>query len=101
MFSDIKSILKKSVRHGFLCISQFVVLSCLVLFCEQFLSLDFNNKHVCWWLQLRSALDPKRHYKKGDSKSKTLPKYFQASKFFDLDRLQKHKYFHEFLLEIL
>ncbi|KAF9612748.1 hypothetical protein IFM89_003758 [Coptis chinensis] len=27
---------------------------------------------------LRSALDPKRHYKKSDSKSKTLPKYFQA-----------------------
>ncbi|KAF9586883.1 hypothetical protein IFM89_039908 [Coptis chinensis] len=30
-------------------------------------------------LKLRSALDPKRHYKKSDSKSKTLPKYFQAS----------------------
>ncbi|KAI8561973.1 hypothetical protein RHMOL_Rhmol04G0382300 [Rhododendron molle] len=30
-------------------------------------------------LKLRSVLDPKRHYKKGDSKSKTLPKYFQAS----------------------
>ncbi|GER48264.1 Fcf2 pre-rRNA processing protein [Striga asiatica] len=29
-------------------------------------------------LKLRGALDPKRHYKKGDSKSKTLPKYFQA-----------------------
>ncbi|ESW25548.1 hypothetical protein PHAVU_003G045400 [Phaseolus vulgaris] len=29
-------------------------------------------------LKLRSALDPKRHYKKGDSKSKTLPKYFQV-----------------------
>ncbi|KAE9605354.1 hypothetical protein Lal_00025038 [Lupinus albus] len=28
-------------------------------------------------LKLRSAIDPKRHYKKGDSKSKTLPKYFQ------------------------
>ncbi|KAL6553560.1 hypothetical protein OROGR_007402 [Orobanche gracilis] len=28
--------------------------------------------------QLRSAIDPKRHYKKGDSKSKTLPKYFQV-----------------------
>uniref|UniRef100_A0A5B6YKX3 Putative rRNA-processing protein fcf2-like n=1 Tax=Davidia involucrata TaxID=16924 RepID=A0A5B6YKX3_DAVIN len=40
-------------------------------------------------LKLRSAIDPKRHYKKGDSKSKTLPKYFQigtviesASEFF-------------------
>ncbi|XP_075487491.1 rRNA-processing protein fcf2-like [Primulina tabacum] len=30
-------------------------------------------------LKLRSVIDPKRHYKKGDSKSKTLPKYFQAS----------------------
>lgn len=29
-------------------------------------------------LKLRSVLDPKRHYKKGDSKSKTLPKYFQV-----------------------
>ncbi|KAK7274282.1 hypothetical protein RIF29_15365 [Crotalaria pallida] len=28
-------------------------------------------------LKLRDAIDPKRHYKKGDSKSKTLPKYFQ------------------------
>ncbi|CAI9094547.1 OLC1v1030307C1 [Oldenlandia corymbosa var. corymbosa] len=28
-------------------------------------------------LKLRSVLDPKRHYKKGDSKSKTLPKFFQ------------------------
>lgn len=24
-------------------------------------------------------MDPKRHYKKSDAKSKTLPKYFQAS----------------------
>ncbi|KAF8402262.1 hypothetical protein HHK36_013214 [Tetracentron sinense] len=30
-------------------------------------------------LKLRSVIDPKRHYKKGDSKSKALPKYFQAS----------------------
>ncbi|XP_054793059.1 rRNA-processing protein fcf2-like [Prosopis cineraria] len=29
-------------------------------------------------LKLRGAIDPKRHYKKGDSKSKTLPKYFQV-----------------------
>uniref|UniRef100_F6HE40 Fcf2 pre-rRNA processing C-terminal domain-containing protein n=1 Tax=Vitis vinifera TaxID=29760 RepID=F6HE40_VITVI len=29
-------------------------------------------------LKLRSAIDPKRHYKKSDSKSKTLPKYFQV-----------------------
>ncbi|KAJ7980473.1 rRNA-processing protein fcf2-like [Quillaja saponaria] len=29
-------------------------------------------------LKLRGAVDPKRHYKKGDSKSKTLPKYFQV-----------------------
>lgn len=29
-------------------------------------------------LKLRSVLDPKRHYKKGDSKSKALPKYFQV-----------------------
>ncbi|KAE8077133.1 hypothetical protein FH972_015727 [Carpinus fangiana] len=29
-------------------------------------------------LKLRSVIDPKRHYKKGDSKSKTLPKYFQV-----------------------
>nr|XP_025648395.1 uncharacterized protein LOC112743395 isoform X1 [Arachis hypogaea] len=29
-------------------------------------------------LKLRSALDPKRHYKKGESKSKALPKYFQV-----------------------
>lgn len=28
-------------------------------------------------LKLRSTLDPKRHYKKSDSKSKSLPKYFQ------------------------
>ncbi|KAG6576131.1 hypothetical protein SDJN03_26770, partial [Cucurbita argyrosperma subsp. sororia] len=33
-------------------------------------------------LKLRSVIDPKRHYKKGDSKSKTLPKYFQASFYF-------------------
>ncbi|KAL6561237.1 hypothetical protein OROMI_016838 [Orobanche minor] len=33
-----------------------------------------------YWIktELRSAIDPKRHYKKGDSKSKTLPKYFQV-----------------------
>ncbi|XP_065863944.1 rRNA-processing protein fcf2-like [Euphorbia lathyris] len=29
-------------------------------------------------LKLRNALDPKRHFKKGASKSKTLPKYFQV-----------------------
>ncbi|KAI6685170.1 hypothetical protein NL676_031083 [Syzygium grande] len=29
-------------------------------------------------LKLRSVVDPKRHYKKGDSKSKNLPKYFQV-----------------------
>lgn len=29
-------------------------------------------------LKLRDAIDPKRHYKKGDSKSKALPKYFQV-----------------------
>ncbi|KAI9122787.1 hypothetical protein K1719_005676 [Acacia pycnantha] len=29
-------------------------------------------------LKLRGAIDPKRHYKKSDSKSKTLPKYFQV-----------------------
>jgi hypothetical protein len=29
-------------------------------------------------LKLRGYMDPKRHYKKGDSKSKTLPKYFQV-----------------------
>ncbi|XP_059632037.1 rRNA-processing protein fcf2 [Cornus florida] len=29
-------------------------------------------------LKLRSAMDPKRHYKKSDTKSKTLPKYFQV-----------------------
>ncbi|KAL8524754.1 hypothetical protein ACS0TY_014388 [Phlomoides rotata] len=29
-------------------------------------------------LKLRGAIDPKRHYKKGDSRSKTLPKYFQV-----------------------
>ncbi|KAL2470210.1 Fcf2 pre-rRNA processing protein [Abeliophyllum distichum] len=29
-------------------------------------------------LKLRSAIDPTRHYKKGNSKSKTLPKYFQV-----------------------
>ncbi|OVA09849.1 Fcf2 pre-rRNA processing [Macleaya cordata] len=30
-------------------------------------------------LKLRSVMDPKRHYKKADMKSKELPKYFQAS----------------------
>lgn len=30
-------------------------------------------------LQLRNVMDPKRHYKKSDSKSKTLPKYFQVN----------------------
>ncbi|GMP82043.1 hypothetical protein CsSME_00036518 [Camellia sinensis var. sinensis] len=29
-------------------------------------------------LKLRSVIDPKRHYKKGDSKSRTVPKYFQV-----------------------
>ncbi|KAM3236196.1 hypothetical protein BC332_13985 [Capsicum chinense] len=29
-------------------------------------------------LKLRDAMDPKRHYKKSGSKSKTLPKYFQV-----------------------
>ncbi|KAJ4721895.1 rRNA-processing protein fcf2 [Melia azedarach] len=29
-------------------------------------------------LKLRSVIDPKRHYKKGDAKSKSLPKYFQV-----------------------
>lgn len=29
-------------------------------------------------LKLRSVIDPKRHYKKGYSKLKTLPKYFQV-----------------------
>ncbi|KAL2943590.1 rRNA-processing protein fcf2 [Bienertia sinuspersici] len=28
-------------------------------------------------LKLRNVMDPKRHYKKSDTKSKTLPKYFQ------------------------
>ncbi|KAG5529324.1 hypothetical protein RHGRI_029881 [Rhododendron griersonianum] len=53
-----------------------------------FLTLPSEHGHVTicfsWidglhWFQLRSVLDPKRHYKKGDSKLKTLPKYFQAS----------------------
>ncbi|PSR97845.1 RRNA-processing protein like [Actinidia chinensis var. chinensis] len=34
-------------------------------------------------LKLRSVIDPKRHYKKGDTNSKTLPKYFQASRHSD------------------
>ncbi|XP_061351075.1 rRNA-processing protein fcf2-like [Gastrolobium bilobum] len=34
-------------------------------------------------LKLRGAIDPKRHYKKGDSKSKTLPKYFQVGTIVD------------------
>ncbi|KAJ1398330.1 Reticulon [Sesbania bispinosa] len=34
-------------------------------------------------LKLRAAMDPKRHYKKGDSKSKTLPKYFQMGTVLD------------------
>ncbi|XP_010251283.1 PREDICTED: rRNA-processing protein fcf2-like [Nelumbo nucifera] len=29
-------------------------------------------------LKLRNVMDPKRHYKKGDLKSKALPKYFQV-----------------------
>ncbi|GAB2225893.1 hypothetical protein Drorol1_Dr00021664 [Drosera rotundifolia] len=29
-------------------------------------------------LKLRGVIDPKRHYVKGDAKSKTLPKYFQV-----------------------
>ncbi|XP_042479320.1 rRNA-processing protein fcf2-like [Macadamia integrifolia] len=29
-------------------------------------------------LMLRNVIDPKRHYKKGGTKSKTLPKYFQV-----------------------
>lgn len=29
-------------------------------------------------LKLRGVMDPKRHYKKGDTKSKSLPKYFQV-----------------------
>ncbi|OWM63246.1 rRNA-processing protein fcf2-like [Punica granatum] len=29
-------------------------------------------------LKMRNVIDPKRHYKKGDSKSKTMPKYFQV-----------------------
>lgn len=29
-------------------------------------------------LKLRDVMDPKRHYKKGDFKSKALPKYFQV-----------------------
>ncbi|KAJ8754987.1 hypothetical protein K2173_015499 [Erythroxylum novogranatense] len=29
-------------------------------------------------LKLRNVIDPKRHYKKADSKSKALPKYFQV-----------------------
>ncbi|XP_051118401.1 rRNA-processing protein fcf2-like [Andrographis paniculata] len=29
-------------------------------------------------LKLRGVIDPKRHYKKGDTKSKSLPKYFQV-----------------------
>ncbi|PIN03903.1 hypothetical protein CDL12_23570 [Handroanthus impetiginosus] len=36
------------------------------------------KSETCSLLQLRSAIDPKRHYKKGDSRSKTLPKYFQV-----------------------
>ncbi|KAK7846879.1 rrna-processing protein fcf2, partial [Quercus suber] len=38
------------------------------------------EKDLCL-LKLRSAIDLKRHYKKGDSKSKTLLKYFLASLF--------------------
>jgi len=35
--------------------------------------------YIGWCSQLRDAIDPKRHYKKSGSKSKALPKYFQAS----------------------
>lgn len=45
--------------------------------------IDFNGSFLS--KQLRGAIDPKRHYKKGDSKSKTLPKYFQASPFVALN----------------
>ncbi|XP_057475598.1 uncharacterized protein LOC130763651 [Actinidia eriantha] len=47
-------------------------------------------------LKLRSVIDPKRHYKKGYSNSKTLHKYFQASTviestsdFFTVDLLRR------------
>ncbi|KAJ0524372.1 putative Fcf2 pre-rRNA processing [Helianthus annuus] len=30
------------------------------------------------WFLLRNVIDPKRHYKKGDSKLNTFPKYFQV-----------------------
>ncbi|VFQ81370.1 unnamed protein product [Cuscuta campestris] len=35
-------------------------------------------KHDLEILKMRDALDPKKHYKKGASKSKALPKYFQV-----------------------
>lgn len=34
------------------------------------------------YLQLRNVIDPKRHYKKGDSKLTTFPKYFQVEYYF-------------------
>ncbi|THG03208.1 hypothetical protein TEA_009735 [Camellia sinensis var. sinensis] len=55
---------------------------------EKVVELQFVNylyKHnviyefICNNYRLRSVIDPKRHYKKGDSKSRTVPKYFQAS----------------------
>lgn len=49
-------------------------------------------------LKLRNVIDPKRHYKKSDTKSKTLPKYFQvgtivesASEFFSARLTKKER----------
>ncbi|KAJ8899497.1 hypothetical protein K2173_018471 [Erythroxylum novogranatense] len=38
---------------------------------------------------LRNVIDPTRHYKKGDSKSKALPKYFQSSTDFFTGKLTR------------
>ncbi|CAL5338039.1 unnamed protein product [Camellia sinensis] len=40
---------------------------------KEFLQIPFNQNP-----KLRSVIDPKRHYKKGDSKSRTVPMYFQV-----------------------
>ncbi|KAI3991671.1 hypothetical protein MKX01_038069 [Papaver californicum] len=40
-------------------------------------------------IKLRNVIDPKRHYKKGDSNSKELPKYFQSPTDFHSGRLTK------------
>jgi hypothetical protein len=58
-----------------LCTTQFL----MSLFLCNMIIFSLWYVSIVWCSQLRGVMDPKMHYKRSDSNSKTLPKYFQAS----------------------